>query len=307
LAISGKQSTASRHNFSKIRNNLTIYTKGPAGSLTHFGVDNANFLHRMGQKVCVHDVQLLFSLGLGRLRFSARFIENHIIMDLMPMGRWIDISMAVTDQLRTNHSRPGEEVRLTMDVAPDDTPQRKTVRRINTRLHIGTHIDGPEHLVFGAPRLDEIPIERFTGRAWIGDMYHKVPRGIISASDMENVFGDRAGPGDILILRTGWNSHYAEPDFFVDTPIFGPDAPEWCIARKLNMVVVDFLCDPIQPERQVGGLDAFKTRLLAKDILIMTNADHLDRIKSDRVTLYAFPIKIVPSEAAPTRAVVWED
>jgi arylformamidase len=223
------------------------------------------------------------------------------------MGRWIDISMAVTHGLRTNHSRPGEEVALQYDVRPEDLPQRKTVRRISARLHTGTHVDGPEHLVFGAPRLDEIPIDRFVGRAWIGDMYHKVPSGVISANDLEAAFASKVDKDDICILRTGWNSRYAEADFFDNSPRFGPDAPEWCIAKGLKMVAVDFLCDPIAKELQIGGPDAFKTRLLAAGVLVMTNADNLDKVKKEQVTLYAFPIKIVPSEAAPTRAVVWED
>jgi kynurenine formamidase len=223
------------------------------------------------------------------------------------MGRWIDISMAVTDGLRTNHSRPGEEVRLTYDVRPDDTPQRKTVRRINTRLHIGTHVDGPEHLVFGAPRLDGLPIDRFVGRAWVGDVYDKVPKGIIDRDDLERLFGAKAGKDDIIILRSGWNSHYTEPDFFSHSPWFDPDAADWCIERELKMVAVDFLCDPIAKELQIGGPDAFKTRLLAGGTLVMTNADDLDQIRQEPVTLYAFPLKIVPSEAAPTRAVVWEE
>jgi kynurenine formamidase len=216
--------------------------------------------------------------------------------------------MAVTDGLRSNHSRPGEEVRITYDVSPEADPGgRKTVRRISTRLHVGTHVDGPEHLVLGARRLDDFPIETFVGRAWVIDMYHKVPKGIITAADLEVGARDRTEPGDIIILRTGWNSRYAEPDFFSDTPYFHPDAADWCIARKLKIVAVDFLCDPIAKELQVGGSDAFKTRLLAAGVLVMTNADQLELISKEQVTLYAFPLKIVPSEAAPTRAVVFEE
>ncbi len=223
------------------------------------------------------------------------------------MGQWIDISMAITDGLRTNHSKPGEEVVISYDVQPEDLPQRKTVRRISTRLHIGTHVDGPEHLVFGAKRLDEIPIDRFVGRAWIADMHHRVPKGVITAADLDGAFSGKVEKDDICILRTGWNSRYAEPNFFDDSPRFGPDAADWCIAQGIKMMAVDFLCDPIAKELQIGGPDAFKTRLLAHGVLVMTNADHLDQITKDQVTLYAFPIKIVPSEAAPTRAVVWED
>ena len=81
------------------------------------------------------------------------------------MGRWIDISMAVTDGLRSNHSRPGEEVRLTYDVEPRTDPAgRKTVRRIGSRLHVGAHVDAPEHLVLGARRLDDFRSMRSSAR-----------------------------------------------------------------------------------------------------------------------------------------------
>lgn len=224
------------------------------------------------------------------------------------MGRWIDISMPVTEGQRTNHSAPGQEVRISYDVTPADDPgKRKTVRRISTRLHIGTHIDGPEHLVLGGPRLDSYPIERFVGRAFLVDMADKVPKGLITAADLEARADRGIERGDMLIIRTGWNSRYYEPNFFSDSPYCHPDAADWCIAKGLKLVAIDFLCDPIAKELQIGGTDAFKTRLLAADVLVMTNADNLDQVKRRSVTLYAFPVKIVPAEAAPTRAVVWED
>jgi kynurenine formamidase len=224
------------------------------------------------------------------------------------MGRWIDISMALTDGLRSNHSRPGEEVRLTYDVRPEDDPdKRKTVRRVNTRLHVGTHVDGPEHLVRGGKRLDEFPIETFVGRAWVVDMYHKVPRGMITADDLEAAVGRKVQPGDMLLVRTGWNSHYTAADFFTDTPYFDPRAAEWCATRNIKIVAVDFLCDPMLKELQIGGVDAFKRAAFEAGVLVITNTDNLDQINREYVTLYAFPLKIVPSEASPARAVVWEE
>lgn len=224
------------------------------------------------------------------------------------MGKWIDISMAVTDGLRTNHSKPGEEVRITYDVKPEkESGQNKTVRRVATRLHIGTHVDGPEHLVLGGKRIDEYPVDAFVGQAWVIDMYHKVPKGIITAADLDKAVGKKVGKGDIIILRTGWNSHYTAPDFFTDSPYFDPKAADWCIQKGLKIVAIDFLSDPVAKELQTEGPDIFKTKLLAAGILVMTNADNLDQIKKERVTLYAFPLKIVPSEAGLTRAVVWEE
>lgn len=224
------------------------------------------------------------------------------------MGRWIDISMALTDGLRSNHSRPGEELRITYDITPAEDPEkRKTVRRINTRLHAGTHIDSPEHLVVGGKRVDQFPIETFVGHAVVVDMRHKVPRGVIMEADLDAAAGHRVKADDILIVRTGWNSRYAEPNFFDESPYFHPDAARWCIEKHLKMVAVDCLCDPIAAELQIGGVDAFKRQLLGAGIVVMTNADRLDEITKPEVTLYGFPLRISPSEAAPTRAVVWEE
>ncbi len=224
------------------------------------------------------------------------------------MGRWIDISMPLTDGLRSNHSRPGEEFRITYDITPADDPEkRKTVRRISTRLHAGTHIDSPEHLVVGGKRVDDFPIETFVGRAVVADMRHKAPRGIIAAADLDAAVGHTVREGDILIVRTGWTSQYTKPNFFSDSPYFHPDAAQWSIDKRLKMIVVDCLCDPLEKERQIGGVDAFKRTVLAAGILVMTNADRLDQITKAEVTLYGFPLRISPSEAAPSRAVVWEE
>lgn len=220
------------------------------------------------------------------------------------MGRWIDISMGITDGLRTNFSKPGEEVRITYDVKFE--AEKKTVRRISTRLHSGTHIDGPEHMVMDGKRIDQYPLEAFVGRAWVVDMYRKVPKGIITAGDIDKEIGDKVEKGDIIIVRTGWNSYYSAPNFFADSPAFDPAAAGWCIERGLKMVVIDCLAGTKVKELQVPG-PGFKALLLAGGILIMTNADGLNQIKKKQVTLYAFPLKIVPSESGLTRAVVWEE
>lgn len=222
-------------------------------------------------------------------------------------GRWIDISMPLQDGLRSNHSRAGEEGKISYDIHPQRDGVTKTVRRINTRLHVGTHVDGPEHLILGARRLDDYPIDSFVGRAIIVDMCHRAPRGEISTDDLEHSAAVNARPGNILIIRTGWNARYKEDAFFTDSPYLHPDAGDWLGERKIKMVVVDFLCDPIEPSAQIGGADAFKIRALSHDVLVMTNADNLDQITAPAVDFFGFPMAIVPSEAAPARAVVWQD
>jgi arylformamidase len=220
------------------------------------------------------------------------------------MPRIVDISMTVYDGLRTNSSRPGEEAQFSYDMTPEADPHGKnrTIRRINARLHTGTHIDAPEHMEKGGKRVDQYPLESFMGTAWIVDMRDKVPGGEIAAADLDRAVGQKIKPGENLIVRTDWTSHYTEPDFFENSPYLTHDAALWCIDRKLNMVAVDFLTD--KADHSGPG---FKVPLLGAGILNMTNVDNLGDVTKEKVTLIAFPLKIIPSEAGLTRAIVIEE
>ena len=70
--------------------------------------------------------------------------------------------------------------------------------------------------------------------------------------------------------------------------------------------MIDCISGTQVKELKVPG-PGFKQRLLTAGVLVMTNADGLDQVKKEQVTLYAFPLKVVPAESAPTRAVVWEE
>jgi arylformamidase len=217
------------------------------------------------------------------------------------MVKLIDISMEISEGLRTNSSKPGEEARFSYDMTPDTDPHGRTIRRINARLHTGTHIDSAEHIKRGAKRLDQYPVDTFMGDALVVDMTHKVPGGEITAHDLDNAAGDKIKAGDILIVRTGWSKHYADENYFTDSPYLTHDAALWCIDKQVKMVAVDFLMD----KRGHTGPGS-KRPILEAGILNLTNVDNLDSIDQERVTLVAFPLKIVPSEAGLTRAVVIE-
>jgi kynurenine formamidase len=129
---------------------------------------------------------------------------------------------------------------------------------------------------------------------------------MITTAELESLLGKKVRKDDILIVRTGWNSHYTAPDFFTDSPHFEPEAADWCVEKGIKMVVIDCLADAHGKEQKAKG-PGFKERLLSHGILNMTNADNLHAITKDLVTVYAFPIKVIPSEAGLTRAVVWEE
>ncbi len=87
------------------------------------------------------------------------------------------------------------------------------VRAIHARVHSGCHIDAPEHVIKGGRQIHEYPVDTFVGPAIIADMTHKAPGGIITAEDLEEDVGPFLIEGDRLLLKTGWNDHYGEPNY----------------------------------------------------------------------------------------------
>src|SRR3954454_17613212 len=109
-------------------------------------------------------------------------------------------------------------------VYPGDPTPRFTVHSTVERdgfnlldLHLGsqsgTHVDAPYHFEEDAPRIDEVPLERFLGPAVVVDATAAGPRGRITWAYVEPV-ADRLRPGTVVLLHTGWAAHYGTPAYF---------------------------------------------------------------------------------------------
>jgi len=181
---------------------------------------------------------------------------------------------------------------------------RRVAHKLTMLTHTATHIDAPVHYIEGGKSLDEIPINVFVGDAVVATMFHKAPKGRITAEDLEKAVGLKVREGDALIIRTGWTTRmHGKPEYFTDSPVLTKDAAEWIVEKKIRMVVIDFQTDTME---EVGSTAPIHRTLLSNGVLIVEYVTSTELITKDRVKLIALPLKIRGIEAAPARVLIEE-
>ena len=191
-------------------------------------------------------------------------------------------------------------------VWPGDTAYRREMRdtmagggvsdvsELTLSAHAGTHVDSPAHFIAGAKTLDAYGIERFVLPATVVDA------GDAGAVRAEHLAGADVRPGEALLVRTR-NSARGLPTratFNAEFVALTADAAEWCVAKRLGMVGIDYLSiDPF------GDCYDVHYALLGHDVLVL-ECVNLAGVAPGRYTLACLPLKLPDCEAAPVRAVL---
>ena len=96
--------------------------------------------------------------------------------------------------------------------------------------HTGTHIDAPAHIFENGKRINEIPIEQFSGKlVKVNDKANKT----ITVEDLNGIDG--------VIFETGWYRNFFNPKIFYGPN--RPNIPKGLIRLLIKSNVKIFGCD----------------------------------------------------------------
>jgi len=214
--------------------------------------------------------------------------------------RIVDISGPIYSGMWTYGGTYGE-------VQIAEVPQLEAVEhetyswRMAMSVQSGTYLETSLHVDRNGPALIDIALEDL----WMVDCavlrVPKEPDGMITARDLTdcNVPVQR---GDAVIVATGWDAHWREPDFITNCP--------WCSAEAMHWILDHepvILCGDVPRFDSWATPQGFWDRFFGQGTLLLAPAVNLLNIDADRVKLCALPMKIEESCAAPCRAVVVEE
>lgn len=169
-------------------------------------------------------------------------------------------------------------------------------------VHAGTHLDAPLHAVPGGQDVAGIELGRLTGPAVAWRFACREPREI--TRDELAAAEPRLRPGDRLLVSTGWDRRYGDPDRYRVHPHLATDAAEWLAAQEIALLGVDTPTPELAAPLRDAGFDYPVHRtLLGRGILIAENLAGVDRVAGRRFTLRVFPIPIAGADGAPARIV----
>ena len=157
--------------------------------------------------------------------------------------------------------------------------------QLTSVMHVGTHMDGPAHILMGGKMLNDYPAEKFFGRGVIIDA-----RGKTSATE-DLLSGVTIKKGDIVLLCFGWSSEFGQDEYYENYPEVSQE-----FAQKLTSLGVSMLgLDGPSPDRAPYPVHKI---LLNSDMLIIENLTNLEPLlgKHD-FKVIALPSKIVADAA----------
>ncbi len=190
----------------------------------------------------------------------------------------------------------------------DDLPQPAALRdrepvylqRFVLSGQSGTYIQTRAHVDRSAEAVADLPPERFWLPAVIVDVAPKQRLEPVQAADLERR-SPEIRPGDAVLLRSGWDRNWRDPDFIEGSPFISPDAARWLFAHDIALLGSDF------PRFDRVHNPCFPWAELWEAVpLILAPVCNLPAASPRRFTLAAFPLKIEGACASPCRAVLFD-
>ena len=162
--------------------------------------------------------------------------------------------------------------------------------KLETGMHVGTHIDAPSHLLNKDRFICDYPVEKFIGNGCLLDVRNEE---IIKLKDE---YLDKVQEGDIVLLYTGYDEFFGTDKYFENHPIVDEKLAQFFVDRGVKLIGID-MPSPDQYPFKVHH------KLLENDILIIENLRNLKKLEGvKRFEVRAFPINI-RAEASLTRVV----
>lgn len=184
--------------------------------------------------------------------------------------------------------------------------------------HDSTHVDAPWHYnsaIQGQPAqtIDELPLEWFFSAGVALDMTHKAEGEAVTVADLEAAL-ERIGytlqPRDIVLIRTGCDAFYGQPDYMFRGCGVSPEATRWLFERGIRVMGIDAWGWDAPLDRQARAAltsqapgvfwAAHQVDLPYAQIERLFN---LGSLPPFGFTVACFPLKVMGGSAGPTRAV----
>ncbi len=207
-----------------------------------------------------------------------------------------DISLPLSPRLPV---WPGDPAIHLERVARMDEGALANVSQFAGTVHIGTHIDAPDHFLNNGMTTDRLPLDVFIGPAWVFAVPDEVD--LITAAVLETF----QWPQDArrVLFRTRNSRWWAQGEevFHTDYVALAPDGAQWLVERGIILVGIDYLS--IAPFEEPAPTH----RILLEAQVVILEGLRLDHVPPGRYTLACFPLALKGAEGAPARAVLWDD
>ncbi len=166
--------------------------------------------------------------------------------------------------------------------------------------HAGTHMDAPFHFGVSEETIDEMPLDRCMGTAWVVNLTHIKPGALIKIDHLGNI-AESFQTGESLLMHTNWSRHYGNFEYYRDHfPRISEELAHWCAEKSVKILGVESLS--VADVNNLEEVTRIHQILLGGQIVIVEGLCNLDQLTTPKVHFVAAPIKYLKGDGAPCRA-----
>lgn len=203
-----------------------------------------------------------------------------------------DVSLTISEELPTWPGDPPIEIKKISQIENGDLVN---VTHLSAPVHMGTHVDAPDHFLGNGKTVDDIPLEYLVGPARVVEVSSQ---NLISLKDLEDLHIPESTRR--LLFKTANSKLWQDNNqiFQKDFVALGSAAAARLVELGIQVVGVDYLSvaafDEPVPTHKI---------LLEAGVLIIEGLD-LSRVAAGEYQLYCLPLKIAGSDGAPARVLL---
>jgi len=200
--------------------------------------------------------------------------------------KMIDLTQTVTASTPVHPYDDKAQLEQIRDFETD----KYTDYRLSCGMHVGTHIDGPRHMIPGGAMLSDFSPTKFVGNGILIDARDK---NVIDASCL---VGFELIEDSIVLIMTGHSKNWGKTDYFTDHFVMTEDFANVLCKAKVKMIGID------APSPDKYPFNVHKI-FFNNNVLIVENLTNLEKlIDLKNFTVAALPLK-VEADSAPARVV----
>jgi kynurenine formamidase len=226
-----------------------------------------------------------------------------------------------TDMDYSDHAAGAAQIKAMFGVGPEllrdgEGWAVETFTRFGT--HNSTHLDAPYHYnsaIAGKPAqtIDQLPLDWFFAPGVVLDFHGRADGETIEASELEPALreaGHDLQPHDIVLIRTGCDAHYSDPEYMARGPGVSAEATHWLYDNGVRVMGIDAWGwdrplhlqaeDALAADRPGIFWAAHQAGLAYSQIERLVN---LDQLPPSGFTVACFPLRLVGASGAPARVV----
>ena len=206
-----------------------------------------------------------------------------------------DISLTIAEDLPVWPGDPKIELKK---ISKIEDGEEANVTHISACVHIGTHVDAPDHFLGNGQTVDNLPLDLLVGAAFVVEMHVD---GQISAVDLQSASIPEGTKR--LLIKTANSQLWTEgvKEFKSDFIALEADAAAFLVNKGVEVVGVDYLS--VAPFANPAPTH----RILLEAGVLVIEGLNLSGIEPGEYALMCLPLKISGSDGAPARVLLQRD